>query len=588
MRGGAVLCVLLLSLAWLSPAWGAEGGEEDGEVLVAEEEDEDEEDEVLSDELMEEDGVLVLHEHNFARALREHRLLLVEFYAPWCGHCRRFAPEFARAAALLRNGSEAVRLGKVDAVAQTALSAEFHIEAFPTLKLFRDGNRTHPVAYSGRMDAEGMVLWVQRRAGPSATLLHDADTVAAFIGSQDITVVGFFKVGRGRGGQGWAVGMAVLMVGTMQDLRGEAAQAFYEVAAEVVDVVFGVAEEDELFEAYGLSADTVCLFKKFDEGRTDFPVDPEQGLEVAELTRLLRVHSLQLVMDFSNETSGQIFGAKIPNHMLLFLNTSVAEQQALRDEFRAAASTFRGEVRWSHGKKGRGLGEHSLSAARLPPFQVLFVVVDVDGYGATVLPFFGLTPSDAPTLRFIKMENNRKYRMEADAFSTTAVRDFVQAVLDGKVKPQLLSAEPPEDWNTRPVKVLVGKTFEQVAFDETKNVFVKFYAPWCTHCQEMAAAWEELGERYKDHEDIVIAEMDATANELENITISGYPTLHYFPAGPGRKMVEYRSARDVETFSKFLENGGKLPEEPPTVSKAPENSTESPSPSGTAEAREEL
>ncbi|XP_040539146.1 protein disulfide-isomerase A2 [Gallus gallus] len=539
MRGGAVLCGLLLSLAWLGPAWGAEGGEEDGEVVVAEEEEEDEEDEVLSDELEEEDGVLVLHEHNFERALREHRLLLVEFYAPWCGHCRRLAPEFARAAALLRNGSESARLGKVDAVAQTALSAEFHIEAFPTLKLFRDGNRTHPVAYSGRMDAEGMALWVQRRAGPSATLLHDADTAAAFISARDIAAVGFFK-----------------------DLRGEAARAFYEVAAEVVDVAFGVAEADELFEAYGLSADTVCLFKKFDEGRTDFPVDPEQGLDVAKLTRLLRVHSLQLVMDFSNETSSQIFGAKIPHHMLLFLNTSVAEQQALRDEFRAAAGTFRGEV--------------------------LFVVVDVDGYGATVLPFFGLKPSDAPTLRFIKMENNRKYRMEEDAFSATAVRDFVRAVLDGKVKPQLLSAEPPEDWDTRPVKVLVGKTFEQVAFDETKNVFVKFYAPWCTHCQEMAAAWEELGERYKDHEDIVIAEMDATANELENITISGYPTLHYFPAGPGRKMVEYRSARDVETFSKFLENGGKLPEEPPTVSKAPENSTESPSPSGAAEAREEL
>lgn len=115
----------------------------------------------------------------------------------------------------------------------------------------------------------------------------------------------------------------------------------------------------------------------------------------------------------------------------------------------------------------------------------------------------------------------------------------------------------------------------------------------------MAAAWEELGERYKDHEDIVIAELDSTANELENITIKGFPTLHYFPAGPGRKvgggtggaapalpapsgwrqpsrpsiprlqMVEYKSARDVETFSKFLENGGTLPEEPPVVSEVP-------------------
>ena len=45
-------------------------------------------------------------------------------------------------------------------------------------------------------------------------------------------------------------------------------------------------------------------------------------------------------------------------------------------------------------------------------------------------------------------------------------------------QPHLLSAEPPDDWDTRPVKVLVGKTFEQVAFDETKNVFVKFCKCW--------------------------------------------------------------------------------------------------------------
>ncbi|NXF32277.1 PDIA2 isomerase, partial [Nyctibius bracteatus] len=525
--------VLVLWLAWLGPAVGGE--EEDGEV-VAEEEEEEEEEEVLSDELGEEDGVLVLHEHNFARALSEHRLLLVEFYAPWCGHCQRLAPAFAQAAATLRKESSPARLGKVDATAQVALANEFGVTSYPTLKLFRDGNRTHPFAYTGPMDAEGIARWMRRRVGPSAALLQDPGTATAFISSRDLVVVGFFK-----------------------DLRSEAAQVFYEVAREVVDVPFGVAEAPELFQAYGLSADTICLFKKFDEGRTDFPVDPAQGLDVAELTRLLRVHSLELVMDFTNKTSDQIFGAKIPHHMLLFLNESSSEQLALRDGFRAAAGAFRGEV--------------------------LFVVVDVNGYGAQVLSFFGLTPADAPTLRLVKMVNNRKYRMEPEAFSDTAIRTFIQAVLDGKVKPHLLSAEPPEGWDTRPVKVLVGKTFEQVAFDETKNVFVKFYAPWCSHCQAMAAAWEELGERYKDHEDIVIAELDATANELENITILGFPTLHYFPAGPGRKMVEYKSVRDLETFSKFLENGGTLPEEPPEVSvpPAPSRARDSPRPQGSSQ-----
>ncbi|NXC70391.1 PDIA2 isomerase, partial [Anhinga anhinga] len=520
--------LLVLSLACLGPALGGE--EEDGEVVA------EEEDNMLSDELGEEDGVLVLHEHNFARALSEHQLLLVEFYAPWCGHCQRLAPAFAQAAAVLRNESIPAWLGKVDATAQVALANEFGITSYPTLKLFRNGNRTHPVAYTGHMDAEGIVHWVRRRTSPSATLLQDTDTAAAFLSSQDLVVVGFFK-----------------------DLGSEAAQAFYEVASEVVDVPFGVAEADELFQAYGLSVDTICLFKKFDEGRTDFPVDPARGLNVSELTQLLRVHSLELVMEFTNKTSDQIFGAKIPHHMLLFLNKSSPAQLALRDGFQAAAGAFRGKV--------------------------LFVVVDVTGYGTDVLPFFGLTPADAPTLRLVKMENNRKYRMEQDTFSDTAIRTFIQAVLDGKVKPHLLSAEPPEDWDTGPVKVLVGKTFEQVAFDETKNVFVKFYAPWCSHCQAMAAAWEELGERYKDHEDIVIAKLDATANELEDIIINGFPTLHYFPAGPGRKMVEYKSARDVETFSKFLENGGTLPEEPPVVSEVPPNprARDAPPPQGSSQ-----
>lgn len=52
----------------------------------------------------------------------------------------------------------------------------------------------------------------------------------------------------------------------------------------------------------------------------------------------------------------------------------------------------------------------------------------------------------------------------------------------------------------------------------------------------MAPAWEALAERYQDHEDIVIAELDATANELEAFAVHGYPTLKYFPAGPGRKV----------------------------------------------------
>lgn len=54
-------------------------------------------------------------------------------------------------------------------------------------------------------------------------------------------------------------------------------------------------------------------------------------------------------------------------------------------------------------------------------------------------------------------------------------------------------------------------------------------APWCGHCKALKPVWDQLGEAYKTSPDVVIAKVDATANEFEEFKVQSFPTLKFWP-----------------------------------------------------------
>ncbi len=82
-------------------------------------------------------GIIELTEENFQQqVLESQQLVLVDFWAPWCGPCQRIAPVVEQLAA---ENAGRLKIGKVNVDQQPLLAAQYGVNSIPTLMLFKNG-----------------------------------------------------------------------------------------------------------------------------------------------------------------------------------------------------------------------------------------------------------------------------------------------------------------------------------------------------------------------------------------------------------------------------------------------------------------
>lgn len=449
------------------------------------------------------DEVLTLTADNFQSFIDENEFVLVEFYAPWCEYCKSFAPEYAKVAKELEETESNIKVVKVDAIKETNITKDYEVRGYPTLKLFRNG-KPAPNDLNGVRQFQNVIDWLKKKTGPIAVEIDNVNAAEKFIRSEAVTIIGFFT-----------------------DRESDEVETFLNAADTIDDYRFGITSNDDVYAKYGAKSGSIMLFKE--DKNSVF----EGEVSKSAIFEFVAVQSAPVIVDFNRSFSHIVFNV-VKSHLVLFTSKDAGHMEKYIEPAKTLAEEYRGKV------------------------LLININTDEDDH-ERIMAFFRIKKEGIPTMRLTHMVDGvtKKYKPFFADLSPDYIRSFVEDGLNGKLQEDLLSQDLPEDWDKAPVKTLVSTNFEEVVSNTDKDVFVAFYSPWSEECKELAPIYDELGEKYKDSETVVIAKIDATVNELDPKypKVLSYPTLKLFKKGDN-SISYYTGKKTLDGFVKFIESGG--------------------------------
>lgn len=454
------------------------------------------------------EAVQTLTTENFDDTVNNADLILVEFYAPWCGHCKKLAPEYEKAAQVLQKNDPPIVLAKVDATVENTLATRYGVTGYPTLKMFRKGKVSD---YKGDRTKKGIVDYMKKQSGDASQLKETAKAARDTISNYDISIVGYFENEN--------VPLFKTYMETANNLRDN--YRFFHTFAKDNDI-----EQNSI--AIFLPS---YLTSKYEPKWYTFN---KADATEEDITAFIKKREVPLVGELSRKTFNKRYGDKRP---LVIAFYTVDFSHAYREATQLWRRKF-AEI-----------------AHDYP--DLTFAVADEDDQ-LQLFSDFGFLESGEEFNIGILGEKDAKYPMEPmEEYNAKTIRTFIDNFREGKLKPVVKSQPIPKKQGA--VTVVVGNNFDSIV-NQDKDVLLEFYAPWCGHCKKLEPVYKKLAKNLKHNNDLVIAKIDATANDYPELyKVEGFPTLFFIKKDDKQNPIQNEGGVGYDELVKFIQDNASGP-----------------------------
>jgi protein disulfide-isomerase A1 len=438
--------------------------------------------------LAQESNVLELTDETIKDAISSNEHIFIEFYAPWCGHCKRLIPDYEIVDAYFKEGN--VKIAKIDASTHTGAAGTHGVRGFPTLKLF-----SHGVAkdYEGERTSMAMIQWIKKKTGPATRTLATQEERDSFFNDPLIRVVAHVAPGSDN-----------------ENVWNEVAKS-----GRVEDFELAHITDEALYN--GQSKDSVVIFRYDDEG-----IVYTGEWNADDIITWILQEAYPLIDELSQKTWQRSQAAKKP--LLAVFVPDVGEATfALAKEI---AGPFKGRVITTYSNSAQ-LAERWGASGKVIPTAIFvnwagdtpkFVIYNEEGDALTAETAIAFTNQALEGTYTSYKKSEPIPAPNDDAVKVVVGKNFNDVVFD-KEKDVFVEFYAPWCGHCKklaPIWDELGEIFE----DKAPNV--------------------------------VIAKIDATANSLpDGIEVQGFPTLIFYPAD-NKQGIQYNEDRDLESLKAFV------------------------------------